>query len=89
MDFAKCHLRLVVLSLLALEPLVEHIHADCAARGIRIVADEIYHGISYIGPVRSALSVAPEQGEVPFELQRRLGRQFVQRQHGAVGHADH
>ncbi len=31
----------------------------CAARGIRIVSDEIYHGISYVGPVRSALEVAP------------------------------
>lgn len=30
----------------------------CAARGIRIVSDEIYHGISYIGPCRSALEVA-------------------------------
>ena len=28
----------------------------CAARGIRIVSDEIYHGISYVGPVRSALA---------------------------------
>lgn len=32
----------------------------CARRGIRIVSDEIYHGISYVGPVRSALAVAPE-----------------------------
>ena len=31
----------------------------CAARKIRIVSDEIYHGISYVGPVRSALSVDP------------------------------
>jgi aspartate/methionine/tyrosine aminotransferase len=32
----------------------------CAARGIRIVSDEIYHGISYVGPVRSTLAIAPE-----------------------------
>ncbi|MFA7602351.1 MAG: aminotransferase class I/II-fold pyridoxal phosphate-dependent enzyme [Novosphingobium sp.] len=32
----------------------------CAARGIRVVSDEIYHGISYVGPVRSALAVAPD-----------------------------
>jgi aspartate/methionine/tyrosine aminotransferase len=31
----------------------------CADRGIRIVSDEIYHGISYVGPVRSVLAVAP------------------------------
>lgn len=29
----------------------------CAERGIRIVYDEIYHGISYVGPVQSALTV--------------------------------
>lgn len=32
----------------------------CAARGIRVVSDEIYHGISYVGPVRSALAFAPQ-----------------------------
>ncbi|RZK02596.1 MAG: aminotransferase class I/II-fold pyridoxal phosphate-dependent enzyme [Novosphingobium sp.] len=32
----------------------------CAQRGIAIVSDEIYHGISYVGPVRSTLAVAPE-----------------------------
>ena len=32
------------------------IAAICAARGIRLVSDEIYHGISYVGPVRSALA---------------------------------
>ena len=33
----------------------------CAARGIRIVSDEIYHGISYVGVApRSALTVAPD-----------------------------
>ncbi|MGN6357756.1 MAG: aminotransferase class I/II-fold pyridoxal phosphate-dependent enzyme [Novosphingobium sp.] len=31
----------------------------CAARGIRVVSDEIYHGISYVGPVRSALAWMP------------------------------
>jgi aspartate/methionine/tyrosine aminotransferase len=28
----------------------------CRRRGIRMVSDEIYHGISYVGPVRSALA---------------------------------
>lgn len=32
----------------------------CAERGIRIVSDEIYHGISYVGPVASALTVDPQ-----------------------------
>jgi aspartate/methionine/tyrosine aminotransferase len=32
----------------------------CAVRGIRVVSDEIYHGISYVGPIRSALTVAPQ-----------------------------
>ena len=33
----------------------------CAARGIRIVSDEIYHGISYVGTgPRSTLTVAPD-----------------------------
>lgn len=32
----------------------------CTARGIRIVSDEIYHGISYVGPVRSALAFTPD-----------------------------
>lgn len=36
------------------------IAAVCAARGIRIVSDEIYHGISYVGPVRSALAFTPD-----------------------------
>lgn len=35
------------------------IAAVCAARGIRVVSDEIYHGISYVGPVRSALAWLP------------------------------
>jgi len=32
----------------------------CRARGIRIVSDEIYHGLSYVGPARSALQEEPE-----------------------------
>lgn len=32
----------------------------CRRKGIRLVSDEIYHGISYVGPVRSALSVVPD-----------------------------
>jgi aspartate/methionine/tyrosine aminotransferase len=32
----------------------------CAARGIRIISDEIYHGLSYAGPVASALEFAPD-----------------------------
>lgn len=32
----------------------------CRDRGIRIVSDEIYHGLSYIGPVRSILQDEPE-----------------------------
>lgn len=36
------------------------IAAVCAARGIRIVSDEIYHGLSYVGPVASALEYAPD-----------------------------
>ncbi|MFT4027681.1 MAG: aminotransferase class I/II-fold pyridoxal phosphate-dependent enzyme [Novosphingobium sp.] len=39
---------------------IAKIAAVCASRGIRIVSDEIYHGISYVGPVRSALAVAPD-----------------------------
>ncbi|WP_353218280.1 aminotransferase class I/II-fold pyridoxal phosphate-dependent enzyme [Sandarakinorhabdus sp.] len=35
------------------------IAAVCAARGIRIVSDEIYHGLSFVGPVASALEFAP------------------------------
>jgi len=31
----------------------------CHARGIRIVSDEIYHGLSYVGPARSALQEEP------------------------------
>jgi len=32
----------------------------CARRNIRIVSDEIYHGISYVGPVDSMLRFAPD-----------------------------
>lgn len=32
----------------------------CRRRGIRMVSDEIYHGISYVGRVRSALAFAPD-----------------------------
>ena len=35
------------------------IAAVCEARGIRIVSDEIYHGLSYIGPTHSMLEFAP------------------------------
>lgn len=38
---------------------MERIAQICAARNIRIVSDEIYHGISYVGPVCSALSLDP------------------------------
>ena len=32
----------------------------CRARGIRIVSDEIYHGLSYVEPARSMLEFAPD-----------------------------
>lgn len=32
----------------------------CRRRGIRIVSDEIYHGLSYVGPARSMLMEDPE-----------------------------
>ncbi|OYQ27104.1 aminotransferase [Sandarakinorhabdus cyanobacteriorum] len=35
------------------------IAAVCATRGIRIISDEIYHGLSFVGPVASALEFAP------------------------------
>ncbi|WP_421738412.1 pyridoxal phosphate-dependent aminotransferase [Caulobacter sp.] len=35
------------------------IAAVCRERNIRIVSDEIYHGLSYIGPVRSMLEFEP------------------------------
>lgn len=36
------------------------IAAVCRRRGIRIVSDEIYHGLSYVGPSRSMLEFAPD-----------------------------
>lgn len=36
------------------------IAAVCRARGIRIISDEIYHGLSYVGPARSMLEFAPD-----------------------------
>ena len=36
------------------------IAAVCAERGIRIVSDEIYHGLSYVGPTPSLLTYAPD-----------------------------
>jgi len=32
----------------------------CRARGIRIISDEIYHGLSYVGPQPTMLQFAPE-----------------------------
>jgi aspartate/methionine/tyrosine aminotransferase len=32
----------------------------CARRGIRIISDEIYHGLSYVGPTHSLLEYAPD-----------------------------
>jgi aspartate/methionine/tyrosine aminotransferase len=32
----------------------------CRRRGIRIISDEIYHGLSYVGPTRSMLQDEPE-----------------------------
>jgi aspartate/methionine/tyrosine aminotransferase len=32
----------------------------CARRGIQIVSDEIYHGLSYVGPTHSLLEYAPD-----------------------------
>lgn len=39
---------------------LEKIARVCAARGIRIVSDEIYHGLSYVGPTRSMIEFAPD-----------------------------
>jgi len=38
---------------------LEAIAAVCRERGIRIVSDEIYHGLSYVGPCRSILEFEP------------------------------
>ena len=32
----------------------------CRARGIRIISDEIYHGLSYVGPTHSMLEFEPQ-----------------------------
>lgn len=34
--------------------------AHCASRGIRLIADEIYHGITFAGPADTILTVAPD-----------------------------
>ena len=39
---------------------LEAIAETCRARGIRIVSDEIYHGLSYVGRARSILEFAPD-----------------------------
>ncbi len=39
---------------------LEAIAEVCRARGIRIVSDEIYHGLSYVAPARSMLEFAPD-----------------------------
>jgi aspartate/methionine/tyrosine aminotransferase len=36
------------------------IAAVCRARNIRIISDEIYHGLSYVGPTRSMLEYEPQ-----------------------------
>ncbi len=38
---------------------LEAIAHVCRARGIRIVSDEIYHGLSYVGPANSMLEFEP------------------------------
>lgn len=39
---------------------LEAIAQVCRERGIRIVSDEIYHGLSYVGPARSLLEFEPD-----------------------------
>jgi aspartate/methionine/tyrosine aminotransferase len=39
---------------------LEKIAQVCRERGIRIVSDEIYHGLSYVGPTHSMLEYAPD-----------------------------
>jgi aspartate/methionine/tyrosine aminotransferase len=39
---------------------LEAIAKVCRERGVRIVSDEIYHGLSYVGPCRSILEFAPD-----------------------------
>ncbi|MDB5451373.1 MAG: aminotransferase [Phenylobacterium sp.] len=38
---------------------LEAIAAVCRERGIRIISDEIYHGLSYVAPARSVLEFEP------------------------------
>lgn len=39
---------------------LERLARVCAKRGIRIISDEIYHGLSYTGPTRTMLAFAPD-----------------------------
>jgi aspartate/methionine/tyrosine aminotransferase len=39
---------------------LEAIAAVCRDRGIKLISDEIYHGLSYVGPTRSMLEFAPD-----------------------------
>ncbi|RAK51530.1 pyridoxal phosphate-dependent aminotransferase [Phenylobacterium deserti] len=39
---------------------LEAIARVCRERGIRIISDEIYHGLSYVGPARSMLEFEPQ-----------------------------
>jgi aspartate/methionine/tyrosine aminotransferase len=39
---------------------LEAIAAICRDRGIKVISDEIYHGLSYVGPARSMLEFAPD-----------------------------
>jgi aspartate/methionine/tyrosine aminotransferase len=39
---------------------LEAIAEVCARRNIRIISDEIYHGLSYVGPTHSLLEFAPD-----------------------------
>jgi aspartate/methionine/tyrosine aminotransferase len=39
---------------------LEAIAAVCRVRGIRIISDEIYHGLSYVEPAHSMLEFAPD-----------------------------
>jgi aspartate/methionine/tyrosine aminotransferase len=39
---------------------LEAIAQVCARRGVRIVSDEIYHGLSYVEPARTLLAFAPD-----------------------------
>ncbi len=41
-------------------PELEAIAAVCRERGIRIISDEIYHGLSYVGPTPSVLEFEPQ-----------------------------